>query len=157
MADEEKKQILIIEDDSSIAELERDYLEISDFSVTIIEDGEKGLREALGKDYDLVILDLMLPGVDGFEICRRIREKRTSRLSSYPQGRTTLIKSMGWASVLMTTSRSPSPHPRWLPASRHTSAVMSTSAVRDKRRKNRLPVRSKSAASASNLSPAAFL
>lgn len=76
MADEEKKQILIIEDDSSIAELERDYLEISDFSVTIIEDGEKGLREALGKDYDLVILDLMLPGVDGFEICRRIREKK---------------------------------------------------------------------------------
>ena len=153
MADEEKKQILIIEDDSSIAELERDYLEISDFSVTIIEDGEKGLREALGKDYDLVILDLMLPGVDGFEICRRIREKKDIPVIIVSARKDDIDKIHGLglgADDYITKPFSAS-------ASRHTSAVMSTSAVRDKRRKNRLPVRSKSAASASNLSPAAFL
>ncbi|MGI6117635.1 MAG: response regulator transcription factor [Bilifractor sp.] len=67
-------RILIIEDEESIASLERDYLELSDFEVTIAEDGDKGLEEALNGEYDLVILDLMLPGVDGFEICRQIRK-----------------------------------------------------------------------------------
>lgn len=69
-------KILIIEDEVAIAELEKDYLELSGFEVTLIEDGRKGLEEALEGDYQLIILDLMLPGLDGFEICRRIREEK---------------------------------------------------------------------------------
>ncbi|MDD3363906.1 MAG: response regulator transcription factor [Syntrophomonas sp.] len=67
------KKILIIEDDSSIAELERDYMEINGFSVDIESAGDTGLRAALSVDYDLIILDLMLPKIDGFEICRQLR------------------------------------------------------------------------------------
>jgi DNA-binding response OmpR family regulator len=67
------KKILIIEDDSSIAELERDYMEINGFYVDIEVDGETGLRNALSTDYDLIILDVMLPKIDGFEICRQLR------------------------------------------------------------------------------------
>ncbi len=67
-------RILIIEDEESIADLEKDYLELSDFKVEIENTGEKGLDRSLKEDFDLIILDLMLPGVDGFEICRRIRE-----------------------------------------------------------------------------------
>lgn len=69
-------RILIIEDEDSIADLEKDYLELSGFDVTIESDGEKGLNAAMVMDWDLVILDLMLPGMDGFEICRRIREEK---------------------------------------------------------------------------------
>ena len=71
-------RILIIEDDKSIAELERDYLELNGFEVTICEDGTKGLEEALGGGYDLILLDLMLPGSDGFDICRKVREKHNT-------------------------------------------------------------------------------
>ena len=67
-------KILIIEDEVAIAELERDYLELSDFQVEIENNGDVGLKRALSGEFDLVILDLMLPGIDGFEICRRIRE-----------------------------------------------------------------------------------
>lgn len=65
--------ILIIEDEIAIAELEKDYLELSGFQVTMITDGTGGLKEALTGDYQLIILDLMLPGLDGFELCRQIR------------------------------------------------------------------------------------
>ena len=71
-------RILIIEDDKSIAELERDYLELNGFEVTICEDGTKGLEEALGGGYDLILLDLMLPGSDGFDIYRKVREKQNT-------------------------------------------------------------------------------
>jgi DNA-binding response OmpR family regulator len=67
------KTILIIEDELSIAELERDYLEIDGFQVDMESRGDTGLQRALDKQYDLIILDVMLPKVDGFEICRRIR------------------------------------------------------------------------------------
>ncbi|SDB29671.1 DNA-binding response regulator, OmpR family, contains REC and winged-helix (wHTH) domain [Pseudobutyrivibrio sp. YE44] len=67
-------RILIIEDEEAIAELEKDYLELSNFEVDIEGDGEKGLQKALAGNYDMYILDLMLPGVDGFELCKRIRE-----------------------------------------------------------------------------------
>lgn len=67
-------RILIVEDEEAIAELERDYLEISGFDVEIENDGAKGLEKSLEEDFDLLILDLMLPGIDGFEICRRVRE-----------------------------------------------------------------------------------
>lgn len=71
-------KILIVEDESAIAELEKDYLELSGFDVEVANDGEVGLQKSLSEDYDLIILDLMLPGVDGFEICRQVRvEKNT--------------------------------------------------------------------------------
>ena len=69
-------KILIVEDESAIADLERDYLEINGFTVSIENDGTKGLETALTKEFDMIILDLMLPGVDGFEICKQIREKK---------------------------------------------------------------------------------
>ena len=71
-------RILIIEDELSIAELERDYLEHSDFEVEIETNGETGLQRALKENFDLFILDLMLPGVDGFEICKRIRQAKNT-------------------------------------------------------------------------------
>ena len=69
-------RILIIEDEESIADLEKDYLELSDFQVHIENSGDKGLEAALEEDFDLVILDLMLPGMDGFDVCKKIREKK---------------------------------------------------------------------------------
>lgn len=66
-------RILIIEDELAIAELEKDYLELSGLKVTIETDGKKGLEQALNGNFQLVILDLMLPELDGFEICRQIR------------------------------------------------------------------------------------
>ena len=69
-------KILIIEDEVSIAELEKDYLELSGFEVDMEHGGDTGLDKALKNDFDLIILDLMLPGMDGFEICRRIREQK---------------------------------------------------------------------------------
>ena len=69
-------KILIIEDEEAIADLEKDYLELSDFEVEIENTGDKGLTTALSGDFDLIILDLMLPGVDGFEVCKKIREEK---------------------------------------------------------------------------------
>ena len=69
-------KILIIEDEVSIAELEKDYLELRGFEVDMEHSGDTGLDKALKNDFDLIILDLMLPGIDGFEICRRIREQK---------------------------------------------------------------------------------
>ena len=71
-----KKKILIIEDQQSIAELERDYLEIEGFEVEIKNKGQEGLCEALEHNYDLILLDLMLPDMDGFDLCKRIRKEK---------------------------------------------------------------------------------
>ena len=68
--------ILIIEDDADIAAIERDYLELSGYTVSIRTDGTAGLAAALAEDYDLLLLDIMLPGTDGFTICRAVREKK---------------------------------------------------------------------------------
>lgn len=68
------KRILIIEDEADIAELEKDYLELSGFEVQIENNGTTGLERALHEEFDLYILDLMLPGTDGFEICASIRK-----------------------------------------------------------------------------------
>ncbi|ROR23644.1 DNA-binding response OmpR family regulator [Mobilisporobacter senegalensis] len=67
-------KILIVEDEVAIAELEKDYLELSGFEVAIETSGDIGVKKALEEDYNLIILDLMLPNVDGFEICKKIRE-----------------------------------------------------------------------------------
>lgn len=69
------KKILIIEDDERIAELERDYLEANDLKTTIASNGNQGLDYALSENYNLILLDIMLPGLNGLEICRTIREK----------------------------------------------------------------------------------
>ena len=71
-------RILIVEDEESIAELEKDYLELSGFEVEIENNGETGLKRGMEEDFDLLILDLMLPGIDGFEICKKIREVKNT-------------------------------------------------------------------------------
>jgi DNA-binding response OmpR family regulator len=70
------KQILIIEDNQEIIELERDFLEANGFAVTAATDGRQGLEKALSGDYGLILLDIMLPGMDGFQVCREIRAKK---------------------------------------------------------------------------------
>ena len=70
------KHILLIEDDLAIAELERDYLEADGFEITIETDGQKGLESALTENYDLLLVDVMLPGKDGFQIVREVRKKK---------------------------------------------------------------------------------
>ena len=71
-------KILIIEDELAIAELEKDYLELSGFEVEVETSGDVGLIRGLKEEFDLIILDLMLPGVDGFEICREIRATKNT-------------------------------------------------------------------------------
>ncbi len=71
-------KVLIVEDEVAIADLEKDYLELSGFEVEIENDGLVGLKRALEEDFDMFILDLMLPGIDGFEICRQIREEKNT-------------------------------------------------------------------------------
>ena len=71
-------KVLIIEDEVAIADLEKDYLELSGFSVEIENNGNQGLARALSEEFDMFILDLMLPGVDGFEICKSIRENKNT-------------------------------------------------------------------------------
>lgn len=69
------KKILIVEDDTAIAAIERDYLEVDHFAVEIASDGIQGLNRGLSGEFDLILLDLMLPGMDGFSVCRKLREK----------------------------------------------------------------------------------
>ena len=71
-------KILIVEDEESIAELEKDYLELSGFEVHIENDGLAGMNRAMKEEFDLFILDLMLPGMDGFDICKKIREEKNT-------------------------------------------------------------------------------
>lgn len=67
-------KILIVEDDPDIAGIERDYLELENYAVDIAADGVSGVQRGLNGGYDLILLDLMLPGMDGFSVCRRLRE-----------------------------------------------------------------------------------
>ena len=71
-------RILIIEDEEAIADLEKDYLELSGFEVEICNRGDTGRTRALNEDFDLIILDLMLPEVDGFDICRQVRQEKNT-------------------------------------------------------------------------------
>jgi DNA-binding response OmpR family regulator len=70
------KKILIIEDDKSIAELQKDYLEIEGFQVEITINGKIGMQKALSEDFDLILLDIMLPEINGFEVCKQIRKTK---------------------------------------------------------------------------------
>ena len=72
----EQKRILIVEDDADIAAIERDYLELGGYSVTIAPDGTVGLDKALSEPFDLLLLAVMLPGVDGFTICKAVRAEK---------------------------------------------------------------------------------
>ena len=69
------QKILIVEDDGDIAAIERDYLELNNYQVETAADGLAGLERGLHGDFDLILLDLMLPGMDGFSVCRRLREE----------------------------------------------------------------------------------
>ena len=69
-------KVLIVEDEDAIAEIGRDYLELSGFDVTLASDGKEGLDIALKEDFDIIILDIMLPGMDGFDICKEIRKEK---------------------------------------------------------------------------------
>ena len=73
-----KKRLLIVEDDNLIAQLEKDYLSANGYDVAVYNDGVSGLDAALNNDYNLIILDVMLPGVNGFEICRKLRETKNT-------------------------------------------------------------------------------
>lgn len=90
--------ILIIEDDTAIAELEKDYLELSEFHVEIEHEGSEGAARAIDEDFDLILLDLMLPGMDGFEICKLIREKKTHRSLWFPPKKEDIDKIRGLGS-----------------------------------------------------------
>ena len=90
-------KILIIEDEEAIADLEKDYLELSGFDVEIATRGDVGLEKALKEEYDLIILDLMLPEVDGFDICRQVRRgEEYPRSSWFRQRKTILTRSVVW-------------------------------------------------------------
>ena len=70
----ELAKILLVEDEEEIAMLERDYLEINGYEVDILSDGLHAVERVLMGDYNLIILDLMLPGKNGYDICREIRD-----------------------------------------------------------------------------------
>ena len=69
-------RLLIIEDEIAIAELEKDYLEMNNYTVEVATNGKEGLKKALSEDFDLLILDLMIPEVDGATICREVRKEK---------------------------------------------------------------------------------
>ena len=71
-------RVLIVEDEATIAEIEKDYLELSGFEVIIKTDGTSGYKSAMEEDYDIIILDVMLPGMDGYEICKSVREVKNT-------------------------------------------------------------------------------
>ena len=103
-------RILIIEDEEAIADLEKDYLELSGFEVEIACQGGEGLKRALEEDFDLVILDLMLPEIDGFEICRQIRDKKNTPIIMVSAKKDDIdkIRGLGLGADYMTKPFSPS-------------------------------------------------
>ena len=92
-------RILIIEDEVEIADLEKDYLELSGFEVEIENDGTVGLKRALTEDFDMYILDLMLPGIDGFEICKQIREEKNTPILMVSAKKDDIDKIRGLATI----------------------------------------------------------
>ena len=95
-------KVLIIEDEQDIADLEKDYLEMSDYEVDVCNTGLAGLEAARNNSYDLVVLDLMLPEMDGFEVCKEIR--KTINISNYESEKTQLIFMQSASQNLLTNS-----------------------------------------------------
>ena len=106
-------KILIVEDDEEIAMLERDYLEIEGFQAQVISDGGAAEEAALTGAYDLILLDLMLPGRSGYEVCRRIRDQVDVPILMSPPAPSRWTKSGGWAWGRTTTSENPSTRRSW--------------------------------------------
>ena len=102
------KRILIIEDNKEITELERDYLEANDFEVDIAEDGVTGLEKALADEYNLILLDIMLPRMDGFQVCREIRAQKDVPILMVSAKREDIDKIRGLGLGADDTSASPS-------------------------------------------------
>lgn len=96
--------VLIVEDDSLIAELERDFLEPNNYVVRIAENGEEALKIMDEVKIDAILLDVMLPGDDGFSLCRKMREKTDVPILLSPPERKRSIKSAASASAQMTIS-----------------------------------------------------
>ena len=103
-------KILIIEDEEAIADLEKDYLELSGFEVQICNRGDEGLQTAMSEEFDLIVLDLMLPGMDGFEICKKIREEKNIPIIMVSAKKDDIdkIRGLGLADDYMTKPFSPS-------------------------------------------------
>lgn len=94
------KKVLIIEDDKEIAELERDYLEISGFACDMAARGTTGLEKAIAEDFDLIIVDIMLPGMDGFEVITELRKKKQTPVIFLSAKIVILIKYADWGLAL---------------------------------------------------------
>lgn len=94
------KKVLIIEDDVNIRSLEKDYLEVNSFEVETAADGITGLEKALNDDFSLILLDIMLPGMDGLEVCQKVREKKDIPIIMVSAKKKTLIKSKVSATAL---------------------------------------------------------
>ncbi len=103
-------RVLIIEDEVEIADLEKDYLELSGFEVEIENDGTVGLKRALTEDFDMYILDLMLPGIDGFEICKQIREEKNTPILMVSAKKDDIdkIRGLDWERMTILPAISPS-------------------------------------------------
>ena len=100
-------RILIIEDEEAIADLEKDYLELSGFEVEICNRGDTGLARALNEEFDLIILDLMLPEVDGFDICRQVRQEKNTPIIMVSAKKDDIdkIRGLGLRGPLLTADR----------------------------------------------------
>lgn len=107
------EKILIVEDDRKIAELERDYLESNGYETAILADGSQVIPELETNSYDLVLLDVMLPGCSGYEICRRIRDEIDIRFSWSRREPRRWMSSGDWGLELMTILPNPSTPPSW--------------------------------------------
>ena len=121
------KQILIIEDDPRIAGLERDYLEAAGLQASVAADGPSGLRTALDGRFDLILLDIMLPGMDGLEVCRSIRREQNVPIILVSAKKEDWTRSRAWALVRTTMWLSPFPPVSWWPGCWRISAGMSGS------------------------------
>ena len=107
------RSILIIEDDGDIASIERDYLELNGYQVEIAPDGVAGLERGLHGTFDLILLDLMLPGMDGFTVCRRLREATDIPILMVTARQEDIDMIRGLGLGRTTTSKSPSPRTFW--------------------------------------------
>lgn len=124
------KRILIVEDDDDIASIEKDYLEVSGYEVHVEEDGAKGLSEALTGIYDLFLLDVMLPNMDGFEICRKLRDKTDKPIMLVTAKREDIDKIRALAMGRTTTSQSRFPRASLSQRSRRSWRSMTVSGGR---------------------------